>query len=293
MAAKRRQSAWLAAAVFLAHASGAEAARALLTKDTFTAGTASMRPFNYNHASTITVDGRVTHQTRGLLHFDLDVALPPGATAQQLQRATLSIYVCGINVPGTVNVMALNGSWSETTVTGLNSPPLVNAPDTQKPYATARVDSAKNWVSLDVTELVRDWMDGSQPNYGLALVPGDARTSFLLASRELGYYRVPAELELVYGGVAMQGPPGPAGPAGKQGPPGLNGPAGPVGPTGATGPAGLAGERGLQGDRGEQGPAGPIGPAGPPAELPVSVPTLRIPPQGDISMGPFTQGEKP
>jgi hypothetical protein len=189
-----------------------------------------------------------------------------------------------------LNVLAVNGNWGETTVTGLNTPPLLNAPDTQKPYATARVEAARNWVSFDVTELVRDWMDGTRPNYGLALVAADSKTSLMCGSRDMGYYRIPAELELVYVGSPVPGPAGPAGPEGKQGLPGATGPSG---PSGATGPAGPAGEKGLQGERGEQGPAGPVGPVGPPADSSTGLPIFRIQPRGDISMGPFTQGEKP
>jgi hypothetical protein len=305
MAAKIRQTVWWAAGIFLANVSGADAARALLLKDTFTAGAPHLSAYNYDHASMIAVDGRFNYQAQALLQFDINVALPPEATPQQLSKATLSIFICAVYAPGSVNVLAISGSWGESAVNALNAPPLVNTPDTQKPYATARVESVKNWVTFDVTELVRDWMDGTRPNHGLALVAADARTRFTFSSRDPGYYRIPAELELVYGGAPQPGPPGPAGPVGPtgkqgipgvQGPPGFNGlmgPMGPMGPIGATGPAGPAGERGTQGERGEPGPAGPAGPEGPPPLPGTGFQVLRVLPRGDISMGPFTQGEKP
>jgi hypothetical protein len=308
MAAKIGQTVWWAAGIFLANVSGADAARALLLKDTFTAGAPHLRAYNFDYVNSIAVDGRSNYQAQAFLQFDINVALPPEATPQQLSKATLSILVCAVYAPGPVNVLAVNGNWGETTVNGFNVPPLVNAPDTQKPYATARVESFKNWVTFDVTELVRDWMDGTRPNHGLALVAADARTSFAFTSRDPGYYRIPAELELVYGGAPQPGPPGPTGPAGPagptgkqgipglQGPPGFNGLMGPVGPMGsigATGPAGPVGERGTQGERGEPGPAGPAGPEGPPPLPGTGLQILRVLPRGDISMGPFTQGEKP
>jgi hypothetical protein len=288
----------LAAACLLANAPGAKAAGALLIKDTFTAGTPSLRPYNYDYASTLAVDGRAFFQARTFLQFDIRVALPPDASAQHLAKATLSVFVWSVGAPGMVNVLAVNGSWLENAITGLNAPPLLNAPDTQKPYASARVDAFKTWVSFDVTELVRDWMDGTQPNYGIALVAADEKTSVFFTSREPGSLRIPAELELVYGGgigpAGPQGPVGPAGTAGKQGATGAQGPAGfnglqgPAGPVGAAGPAGPAGERGAQGERGEAGPAGPPGsPTG------SGLSSVRILPRGDISMGQFTQGEKP
>jgi len=69
------------------------------------------------------------------------------------------------------------------------------------------------------------------------------------------------------GDVGAAGAPGPVGPAGQEGAPG------PVGPRGETGP---------------QGPIGSPGPPGPPAVWPT-----HISPQGDLSMGVFTQGTPP
>jgi hypothetical protein len=300
MAAKIRHTVWLAAGFLLANVSGAAGAGALLIKDTFISGAPAMRTYNYDSASTLPVDGRASYQTRILLQFDTRFALPPNAVAQQLTRATLSVFVSNVITPGTVNVLAVNGNWGETTVTGLNAPPQINAPDTNKPYASARIDSVKTWVSFDVTELVRDWLDGTLPNFGLALVPADERTYVAFCSKEPGNFRVPPQLELVYGAAAgPAGPQGSPGPAGKQGIPGIQGPAGfnglqgPVGPTGATGPAGPAGQRGLQGERGEPGPVGPAGPPGQPAAAGTGLSNFRLLPRGDVSMGPFTQGEKP
>lgn len=302
MAAKGRQIACLAVGMLLANAAGVQAARALLMKDTYTAGGPTLRAYNYDYAATIAVDGRTANLSQALLQFDIEVALPPGATAQQLSKATLSIFVCTVNTPGMLNVLAVNGNWNETTVTGLNAPPLLPSPDTGKPYASARVQTAKTWVSFDVTELVRDWMDGTRQNLGLAIVAADTRTSINFTSREVGYFRIPAELELIYGGTTEPGAPGPVGPAGPAGPPGPAGPFGKQGVPGLQGPAGLnglpgpVGPAGPAGERGEAGPVGPAGPPGPPAPPvgPGSVPaSFRILPRGDISMGPFTQGTKP
>jgi hypothetical protein len=297
MAAKIRKTVWLAAGILLANVSGARGAGALLIKDTYISGGAAMRPYNYDSSQTLPVDGRAPFQTRTFLQFDTLVALPPAAVAQHLAKATLSVFVSNLISPGTVNILAINGNWGERTVTGLNAPALVNAPDTNKPYASARIESFKNWVSFDVTELVRDWMDGTQPNYGLALVPADEKTSVAFFSKEPGSFRVPPQLELVYGGAGgpagPQGSPGPAGPTGRQGIPGIQGPAGLNGLPGATGTTGPAGQSGPQGERGEPGPMGPAGPPGPPAPLGTDLAAFRLLPRGDISMGPFTQGEKP
>jgi collagen triple helix repeat protein len=78
------------------------------------------------------------------------------------------------------------------------------------------------------------------------------------------------------GSPGADGAAGPPGPAGAIGPIGPLGPMGPGGPTGSTGPQGPAGEPGA------------IGPPGPAAIWPT-----RITPQGDLSMGDFTQGPIP
>jgi hypothetical protein len=78
------------------------------------------------------------------------------------------------------------------------------------------------------------------------------------------------------GPAGSDGPPGPAGSPGSQGPPGVQGSIGQQGPGGPPG------------EPGPQGTEGPAGPAGPPAVWPT-----RILPQGDLSMGVFTQGPLP
>ena len=288
MTNKTRRAAFLTAGLFLTNLPGTEAARALLIKDSYASSVAHQLAQNYNASGNMLVDGRQWSQHKAFLQFDLNRALPTGAVAENLLKATLSVYLIGTSSPGAVNVVAVNGSWSETTLNGLNAPPLLNSPHTNQPYASARVEGAKVWLNFDVTELVRDWLDGTLPNQGLGLVPVDGKTHAAFANKELGPYRVPAELELVYAGPSQTvtpgqpGPMGPAGPAGKQGVSGVQGPAGPHGPVGDTGPAGPAGEQGLPGER---GPAGPAGPA--------TLPVYRILPRGDVSMGEFTQGAKP
>jgi hypothetical protein len=78
---------------------------------------------------------------------------------------------------------------------------------------------------------------------------------------------------------------GALGPAGADGQVGPAGAVGPPGPQGAPGLAGSAGPPGIPGSSGVQGPAGPPGPA--------AIWPTRILPQGDLSMGEFTQGSLP
>jgi len=78
---------------------------------------------------------------------------------------------------------------------------------------------------------------------------------------------------------------------GGQGPVGPTGPAGSPGTTGPQGPPGIAGLAGPSGQVGASGEAGPQGPPGPPG--PAAVWPTHLAPQGDLSMGEFTQGAPP
>jgi hypothetical protein len=78
---------------------------------------------------------------------------------------------------------------------------------------------------------------------------------------------------------------------GPQGTDGAAGPKGDSGEPGSLGPQGPAGPSGLAGSVGDIGPAGPVGPPGPPG--PAAVWPARLLPQGDLSMGQFTQGPPP
>lgn len=84
---------------------------------------------------------------------------------------------------------------------------------------------------------------------------------------------------------------GPAGTQGIKGDPGAMGGEGMAGPQGLQGPAGAAGPAGAKGDTGAAGPAGSVGPEG--LQGPAGVALTRIQPQGDLSMGEFTQGTPP
>jgi hypothetical protein len=86
----------------------------------------------------------------------------------------------------------------------------------------------------------------------------------------------------------LRGTDGAAGPKGDPGVAGPSGPQGSAGPNGLTGPAGPSGPEGPTGPAGDLGPVGPIGPQGP-----AGPPLIRLAPQGDLSMGEFTQGPTP
>lgn len=124
-----------------------------------------------------------------------------------------------------------------------------------------------------------EWADSA------AYVPGDVISfngSTFVAIRASTNSQPPAlDWEL----LAQKGAVGAAGPQGRDGPAGPTGLKGEIGPQGPAGPAGDPGPPGAEGPQGLQGPQGQAGPS--------AVWPTRILPQGDLSMGEFTQGPPP
>ncbi len=114
------------------------------------------------------------HNTKSALRFDLSGV---GLGAADVTSATLSLYVIDTTVTGfgaspapaspiVVSLFALGaGIWDEATLT------YDNMPSTTGPaYDSISIDGVDQSVSFDVTALVKDWLDGSVANNGLALV---------------------------------------------------------------------------------------------------------------------------
>ena len=201
---------------------------------------------NYGSLSNLYVNSNGT----ALLQFDLS-ALPAGTTASQIGSATLKLYVNRVNTSGLVNVAPVNSAWSESTVT-YNSIPALGST-----VASFTPATAEQYIVVDITSLVQEWVTTPSSNYGVALTTGSGDVVF--DSKENDETGHAAHLDIT---VVSQGPAGPAGADGATGPAGPAGPTGATGATGATGPAGPAGPTGSTGATGATGPAGPAGSTG-------------------------------
>src|SRR5438445_163890 len=237
------------------------------------ADTSTMASSRANHgaAKALRIAGPPTSNRvqKTFLKFDLST-LPPGTTGSDVTRAMLTVFANRVNVPGMLDALPVTSDWSEATVTGNHEPTLGAA------VATAVPVPAKNeFVAIDVTALVKDWLDGVAPNDGMALVANAGAGLFaVLDSKENSRTSHAPTLDIILRGEDPAGPPGatgPTGPAGATGPTGPTGatgdtgamgPPGPAGATGATGATGAAGAAGPTGATGETGPTGPAGAAG-------------------------------
>src|SRR5215470_14878324 len=199
--------------------------------------------------------------------------LPPGLTSAQIQHATLTLFVNRVLTAGGIDVAQVTSAWTEAAVTANTRPTYLS------PFAmNIPVNASGMFLTLDVTQLVKDWVSGVSPNYGVQISPavGNPTTSIALDSKESLTTSHPAFLDVTITSVGPAGPTGPQGAVGPTGPTGpqgltgltgLTGPTGPAGPTGPTGPqgtTGLSGGVGPTGPTGARGPTGPTGPGGPP-----------------------------
>ena len=175
--------------------------------------------------------------------------IPAGAS---VQKATLQLYVNLVIDPGTFDVYQVNSEWNQSTLTYANAPSLGESATGNHPVAIPA--AADQFILIDVTPLVQDWVNGTVPNNGLALAMTTSSGGVLFDSKETTTTSHMPELQIVLSGQA-----GPQGPAGQ---PGLTGPAGTTGPQGPAGPQGPMGQPGLNGAPGTIGPQGPAGPQG-------------------------------
>lgn len=157
--------------------------------------------------------------------------LPPGIGGSNISGANVVLYVDAVLVPGTMDVYAVNGSWSESSITYNTAPPLGSK------LLSAVSVSKTGYLSLNLASTVQAWLNGTLPNNGIALVPSSgSQISASFDSKENILTSHAGELDLA---LVSTGPEGPPGPQGLQGPQGPSGPQGPMGQTGSTGAIGI------------------------------------------------------
>jgi hypothetical protein len=201
------------------------------------------------------------------LRFDLGT-LPTGTTASQIAHATLTVFVNRVNASGLVTLSPVTASWTESAITDETIPTI------GPPSGTFTVSTAGQFVTLDVTTIVQDWVTTPATDFGFAL--NSTSANLLLDSKENDETGHAASLDITITSEGAAGLQGVQGPQGIQGSAGLMGPqglAGSLGLIGATGPAGAAGATGVAGATGATGTIGATGTAGTPGVVGVVGPT--------------------
>jgi hypothetical protein len=215
--------------------------------DTYVAN--SSRNNNYGTRPSLIVQSGTTT----FIQFDLS-ALPQNVP---VAKATLRLFVNSVSQSGNFDVYQVNNSWTEGGMNYNNAPGLGGSATGTHPVSLTS-SNENDFVNIDITSLVQDWVSGITPNYGIALQAQSNNGTFYFDSKESSTTSHEPELEIV-----LNGPAGPQGPQGPTGLTGSQGPAGAAGAKGATGATGAQGSQGPAGAAGAQGPQGPAGPQGP------------------------------
>ncbi len=134
------------------------------------------------------------------IRFDLD-AIPSGYTGANIAKATLKLYVNAVTTAGSFNVDLVNGTWSETALNANNAPALGATIAASMPLISA---NKGGYILVDITPALQGWLNGTQPNDGIALV-GNSPLNANFDSKESTTSSHSAELDVVYAGSGGSG----------------------------------------------------------------------------------------
>jgi hypothetical protein len=127
------------------------------------------------------------------IQFDLS-SIPSGYTSASIAKATLMLYVNAVTTAGSFNVDYVNGTWSEKSITADLAPALGTTIVSSVPLAGANVH---DYILIDLTPAVDAWLDGTEPNDGIALV-GNSPLNSSFDSKENTANSHPPELDIVF-----------------------------------------------------------------------------------------------
>lgn len=116
---------------------------------------------NFGSATTL----RVSSVETSWIRFEVRSVLPPGTVGSQVAKATLILWVNTVRTPGSFDIHRVIGTWTQGGITHVTAPPVEGVP-----VATGVQVSGRAFILVDLTDLVKDWVDGV-PNEGIGIVP--------------------------------------------------------------------------------------------------------------------------
>src|SRR5208337_3616307 len=149
---------------------------------------------NYGAATLLYVENATATET-AYIQFNLS-SIPAGYTGANITKATLKLYVNAVTTAGSFNVDYVNGTWAEKTITANLAPALGTTIAASVPLTTA---SKNQYILIDLTAAVQAWLNGSEPNDGIALV-GNSPFNANFDSKESTSTSHPPELDIVFAG---------------------------------------------------------------------------------------------
>ena len=166
-------------AISLFAAQRAGAVEALLLEDTYIDSNARGDPppsdSNYGAGSDLRVFKGNGQRGCALLKFSIET-LPPKTTAGDVTLARLRLWVnVNTTAAGSIDLRPVTSRWDEYKVTArsaseltFGSPQLTDLP----------VEAINSFISIDVTQWVKGWLNGNLVNEGILIEPG-TDTDFL------------------------------------------------------------------------------------------------------------------
>ena len=135
----------------------------------------------------------VSPTRNGLIRFD--VSHSGGIkSAENIKHARLTLYCCNVATAGTVTINRITQDWSELFAMGKEAIPRF----ARNPIASIDLDSRsyKQFIVVDITEIVKDWYANSSSDYGVALVSGTGAPRATFGAKEGPGVGYPASLEI-------------------------------------------------------------------------------------------------
>jgi hypothetical protein len=131
---------------------------------------------------------------RGLVMFDLS-SIPSNAT---ITSATLYLYERGNKTGQTTYIYRVTSNWNENTVTWQSWLSSGGDFDSTNSYFTYLPDQNNCLLTMDITNLVTLWINGTYPNYGLMLYSTGPNHIISYSSKENGTASERPKLNVTY-----------------------------------------------------------------------------------------------
>jgi len=165
----------------------------VLRQDAFTQSSTPDQNFGSN------ANLRVTSGVNSYFKFDLST-LPAGTSGNNIAKATLKLWINTLTTPGSFDVQRVTSSWDEGTITSNFAPSLGSI---EVSGVLTPAGAANSFLTIDLTALVRDWLDGVIANNGIALLPDASGISVRFDSKENGNTSHEPRLEITLKGLAI------------------------------------------------------------------------------------------
>jgi hypothetical protein len=164
----------------------------LPSDDTFINAGSLLR--NYGNDNTFEVRPDNSADRRGLIKFDLS-SIPTNAN---ITSATLYLYSQDNKTGQLTSLYRVTSNWNENTVTWLSWGLPGGDFDSTTSYFTFIPDQNNCMLTMDITNLVRAWVDRTYPNYGLMLYSTGPNHIIKYSSKEDGTASKQPKLNIVY-----------------------------------------------------------------------------------------------